>query len=116
MVTFTLRLALLTTLATAYIWAQNSGAATLQGTVKDATGAVIPGAKVTATQLETGVKNATIANQEGFFAFPPLRIGKYRVRCEATGMKATEVDTMLETGSTAQVNPVLTLGDVTQTV
>ena len=45
-----------------------------------------------------------------------MQIGKYRVRCEATGMKAWEGETLLETGKTVEVNPTLSLGDVTQTV
>jgi hypothetical protein len=102
--------------AAACAWAQSSGAATLQGSVKDASGAVIPAAKVTATHIDTGVKSNTVANNEGFFIFPPMQIGKYRVRCEATGMKAWEGDTQLETGKIVEINPTLTLGDVAQTV
>jgi hypothetical protein len=116
MLKLVLRLALLSVLATVYSWAQNSGAATLQGVVKDATGAVIPGAKVSAANLATGVKNATLANHEGSFVFPPLQIGNYKVRCEATGMKAFEQDVLLETGKTLDIAPILQLGDVTQTV
>jgi hypothetical protein len=96
--------------------AQNSGSATLQGTIKDSSGAVIAGAKVSASNIDTGVKSATVTNNEGFFVFPPMQIGKYRVHCEATGMKAWEQDIVLETGKTADISPVLTLGDVTQTV
>ena len=103
-------------LATACAMAQSSGSATLQGVVKDSTGAVIPGAKVTATHIETGVKANTVSNNDGAFVFPPTQIGNYKVRCEATGMKAWEQDVLLETGKTVDVNPVLALGDVSQTV
>ncbi len=95
---------------------QSSGSATLQGVVKDSSGAVIPKAKLTSTHIETGVKAATTSNNDGFFVFPPTQIGKYKVRCEAPGMKAWEQDVMLETGKVSDVAPVLTLGDVTQTV
>ena len=111
-----LRLIILSAFAGACALAQSSGAATLQGTVKDASGAVIPDAKVTATNLDTGVKSNTVTNKEGFFAFPPMQIGKYRVHCEATGMKAWQEDTLLEAGKTIEVNPALSLGDVAQTV
>jgi hypothetical protein len=111
-----LRLILLWMSADASTWAQNSGAATLQGIVKDASSAVIPGAKITATHLDTGVQANTVANKEGFFIFPPMPIGRYRVRCEATGMKAWEGETLLETGRTVELNPTLSLGEVTQTV
>ena len=113
---FFFRAVALLLLLTASGWGQNSGSATVQGTVKDASGAVVPGAKVTITQIETGLKSNTVSNNEGFFAFPPVQIGKYKVRCEATGMKAWEQEITLDTGRTAEVTAVLTLGDVTQTV
>ena len=103
-------------LAAACASAQSSGSATLSGVVKDSSGAVIPKAKVTSTHIETGVKAATTTNNDGFFVFPPVQIGNYKVRCEAPGMKAWEQDVQLETGKTSDVNPVLTLGDVSQTV
>jgi hypothetical protein len=110
------RIAATAMMAVACAMAQSSGGATLQGTVKDSTGAVIPNAKVISTHVETGVKTSTVSNNEGYFVFPPSQIGKYRVRCEATGMKAWEEDVVLETGKTTDVNPVLALGDVSQTV
>jgi hypothetical protein len=103
-------------IVSASLWGQNSGSATVQGTVKDASGAVVPGAKVTITHTETGVKSNTVSNNEGFFVFPPVQIGKYRVRCEATGMKAWEQEITLDTGATVEVNTVLSPGEVSQTV
>jgi hypothetical protein len=97
-------------------WCQNSGSATVQGTVKDGTGAVVPAAKVTITHVETGVKADTVSNNEGFFIFPPVQIGKYKVRCEAAGMKAWEQAIALDAGSTVNLTPQLSLGDVSQTV
>ena len=110
------KLATLLILATAPAFAQTSGAATLQGTVKDSSGSVVPGARIIATHVESGVKSETVTNREGFFGFPPMRIGTYNVRSEASGMKAWEGETLLETGKTVDINPVLAVGDVTQTV
>lgn len=110
-----LNLIALAILSIACVMAQSSGGATLQGVVKDATGAVIPKVKVTSTHTETGVNGATTTNNDGFFVFPPVQIGKYKVRCEAPGMKAWEQDVLLETGKTVDVAPVLQLGDVSQT-
>ena len=103
-------------LAGASGWAQSSGGAAIQGTVKDASAAVVPGAKLTITHVETGVKSNSVSNNDGFFVFPPVQIGKYKVRCEANGMKAWEREVELATGSTVEVNVALSLGDVTQTV
>ena len=110
------RLLCLCLLAASCALAQSSGGATLQGTVKDHSGAVIPAARVSITHLETGVKSGTVANNHGFFVFPPVQIGRYRVRCEAKGMKSWEEVVVLESGKVADVNPSLSLGDVTQTV
>src|ERR1035441_222633 len=113
---FFFRTAVLMLLGCASGWGQNSGSATVQGTVKDSTGAFIPGAKVTITHAETSVTTKTASNNDGFFVFPPVQIGKYKVRCEATGMKAWEQEITLGTGKTVEVNAVLSLGDVSQTV
>lgn len=109
--------ALVSALMTVCAWGQGSaGGATLQGTVKDASGAVIPNSKITITHLDTGVKTGAVANRDGFFLFPPVQIGTYSVRCEASGMKAWEEQVLLETGKTLEVNPVLTPGQVSETV
>ncbi len=84
------RIAAFVIFAAPLAFSQSSGSATLQGTVKDSSGAVIPGAKVIATHIETGVKATTVSNNDGVLVFPPVQIGKYQVRCEATGMKAWE--------------------------
>jgi hypothetical protein len=96
--------------------AQNSGGGTIQGTVKDSSGAVIPGAKVLITHLDTGVKTSGVSNNEGFFAFPPVPVGKYLARCEASGMKAWEQTFDLETGQTVDLSPILNLGQSSETV
>ena len=113
---FFLRALVVALIASASVRGQTSGGATVQGTVKDASGAVVPGAKVTITHNETGVKSNTVSNNEGFFVFPPVQIGNYKVRCEATGMKAWQQDIVLDTGKTVEVNAVLSPGDVSQTV
>jgi hypothetical protein len=93
-----------------------SGAATVTGTVKDPTGAVIPGAKVTVLHVETGRANQIAANAEGYYSTPPISIGRYKIRVEMDGMKAWEGEVILETGRTAVVDPVLKPGSVTETI
>lgn len=96
--------------------AQSSGGGTVQGTVKDISGAVIPGAKVLITHIETGVKTSGVSNHDGFFAFPPVPVGKYLARCEAVGMKAWEQTVELDAGQILDLNPVLNLGQSSETI
>src|SRR5213593_2989367 len=60
------------------------------GLVTDPTGAVIPGAAVTARRRATGDVRTTTANETGNYVFPLLDIGEYEVSCSAVGFK-TEV-------------------------
>ena len=67
------------------IWAQAT--AQITGTVKDQTGAVLPGVEVTATQTETGIARNAVTNETGSYVLSNLAIGPYRVeatRCVAT--------------------------------
>src|SRR5262249_23722527 len=58
---------------------QIGGAGSIQGVVTDATGAVIPGASVTATNVATGVKTARQTTEAGFYVIAPLPPGEYTV-------------------------------------
>lgn len=73
------------------IFAQSSaGGANMQGTVKDPAGAVVPNAKIAITHLATARDSNTVSNSEGYYATPPLNIGKYKIRVELAGMQAWE--------------------------
>lgn len=106
----------LTLVLCACAFGQSSGGGSIQGTVKDPTGAAIPGVKVTIVHLDTNRTVNTESNPEGFFATPPVSIGKYKVRAEMAGMKSWESEITLETGRTAVVDPVLTPGQVNETI
>src|SRR6266403_4760115 len=108
---------LLATLAcTAALAQSSSGGGSIQGTVKDATGAVLAKSKLTILHIETGRATDTVANNDGFFSAPPMSIGRYRIRVESPGMKAWEGEIVLETGRIAEVNPTLSAGQVNETV
>jgi hypothetical protein len=99
------------------VFAQSSaGGGSMRGTVRDASGAVLPGAKITITHLATARVTTTVSNDEGYYATPPLNIGAYKVRVELAGMKAWESDIQIETGKTADIDPVLTPGQVSETI
>jgi hypothetical protein len=79
-----------------------SSNARLSGTVTDASGAMIPGVTVTATNTATGVVDTTLSNNAGVYNFASLLPGKYRVKAEMTGFQ-TQTKTGLELGNAAQV-------------
>lgn len=83
--------------------AQRSSA-TLSGTVADATGAVIPGARVTAIQTATGQTSSTVTNEVGLFVLPNLAPGPYQVRVEKEGFQ-----TLIQEGLQLQVDQSATL-------
>ena len=93
-----------------------SGGGTLQGLVKDETGAAIPNATVKITSLATGAVSTLVTTSAGLFVTPTINIGKYKVRIEATGMKAWEGQVQIETAREISIEPVMKVGEVTETV
>lgn len=93
-----------------------SGMGNAEGIVKDTSGAVIPGAAITITHVETGTVITTVANGAGYFSTPPVKIGRHKARIEMAGMRPWEADLEIETGRTTAIAPVLTVGQVTETV
>jgi len=94
----------------------SAGGGAIQGTVRDANAAVIPGAKVEVKHIATGRVVDTASNEAGFYSTPPMNIGRYKLRVEAPGMKAWEGELVVETGRVAVVDAVLSAGDVSETV
>ncbi|HSB16946.1 MAG TPA: carboxypeptidase regulatory-like domain-containing protein [Bryobacteraceae bacterium] len=68
--------------------------ATITGTVTDATGAVVPGATVTATNVATNIKATTQSNEAGNYTIAQLKEGTYSVRGEAAGFMSFVVDSV----------------------
>src|SRR5713226_5721089 len=65
------------------IWAQAT--AQISGTVQDSSGAVLPGADITATQVSTGVSRMTISNETGSYVLPNLPLGPYKLEAALPG-------------------------------
>jgi len=80
---------------------------TVQGTVKDPLGAVVPDAKVTVLQPLTGYTQRTKTDEQGAFKLANIPFNTYRVRAEATGFQPAEVAIDLE--STVPLNLELAL-------
>jgi hypothetical protein len=89
----------------------------ITGTVTDASGAVVPNAKVKATNTATNIANTTQSNDAGVYNFPFLLIGSYKVTAEAHGFKKVAVGPFaLEVNQIARVNMKLEIGQTTETV
>jgi len=99
-------------------WGQNSATSgTITGIVSDSTGAVVPDAKVTATNDATGVKTPTKTNAVGSFNLPNLPVGIYTVRVEQAGFKNLEKHgILLDPNGVVRVDAALTVGETSQTV
>jgi len=89
----------------------------VNGTVTDPTGAVIPNAKVAATNTDTGVVTATTTNNDGIYNIRFLQIGNYKVKIEASGFAVAEFGPfVLETDQNAKVDAKLVLSGQVQNV
>ena len=98
-------------LATSGVWAQTtSGGGTLQGLVRDENGAAIPNATVKITSLATGTTSTLVTTSAGLFVTPTVNIGRYKVRIEATGMKAWEGQVLFSEPERAAFRHLLELG------
>jgi hypothetical protein len=90
---------------------------TITGTVSDPSGAVVAGAKVTATRVETGVSQSTVTTSVGSYTIPSLAVGTYKVVAEATGFKTgAATDITLDVSQQRVVDFTLVLSGVTQQV
>ncbi len=77
-------------LVPAGIRAQIAGTASVQGTVEDSSGAVVPHASVALTNDATQVRRTTLSDASGVYAFPGVSIGTYNLVVTAPGFKTYE--------------------------
>src|SRR6266478_4124643 len=91
--------------------------ATLLGTVTDESGAVVAGAKITITEMKTGVVHTVDTNESGNYEVPDLAPGQYEVAAERQGFKKavhSGVDVLVNTDT--RINLVLQPGTAQETV
>jgi hypothetical protein len=91
--------------------------ADLVGTIKDSSGAVVPGATVALTNEATGVSRSTTTSDSGTYSFTSLPPGRYRLSAELSGFRRIErtgVD--LQVNQRAQIDLGLELGSVSESV
>ncbi len=91
--------------------------ATMLGTVTDPSGAVVPNAPISITQVETHRVTTLNSNDAGQFAVPDLNIGHYNVKVAAPGFKVSErTGIVLNQGDRTRVDFLLELGPSSQSV
>src|SRR5947208_5487165 len=106
---------LITSLMCISLWAQAT--AQITGTVKDQSGAVLPGVEVTATQTETSIARTAITNETGSYVLSNLPIGPYRLEAGLPGFRTfVQTGIVLQVNSSPAINPVLEVGQVTEQV
>src|ERR1041385_5976679 len=91
--------------------------AQISGTVKDQSGAVLPGVEVTATQTETAISRMTVTNETGSYVLPNLPLGPYQLEAALPGFRTfVQRGIVLQVNASPLVNPVLEVGQVSEQV
>jgi len=110
-----LRVFLLSCVTCMAVWGQST--AQLSGTVRDQSGAVLPGVEVTATQTATGLARSVVTNETGSYILPNLPIGPYRLDATLPGFRSfAQTGIMLQVEANPVINIVLAVGQVAETV
>ncbi len=90
---------------------------TVSGTVTDQSGAAVPGAAITITNVDTGVTRASETSATGRYEAPSLPAGNYEVRASLAGFQTSiRAGITITVGRTAVVDHVLQVGEVAQAV
>src|SRR5580704_18768149 len=103
-------------LATGELLAQ-SDRASITGIIRDSSGAVVAGAKVTVINAEDGIQAMAFTNAVGVFSLLNLPVGHYHLACSKQGFKKYErSDINLAISQVAEIDAALTVGPGTETV
>src|ERR1700744_331224 len=98
------------------IFGQTLTSATVVGTVKDTSGAVLAGATVRIRQPQTDAISTTVAGSTGQYRFPFLKPGDYEISADANGLSGAPVIIHLLVGQEQSVDLALSVSSVSQTV
>jgi hypothetical protein len=90
---------------------------TIEGTVKDSQGGLLPGVTVTVTHLDTSTPRVVITNERGVYRAPLLPLGTFSVAYDLTGFgKQQRTGITLSAGQTVVLNISLAVGGVSEDV
>jgi hypothetical protein len=96
---------------------QIGGTGSIQGVVSDPSGAVIPGASVTATHVATQVKTTRQTTESGVYNLSPLQAGEYTVTAGAAGFQTTvQEHVVVDALATVGFNVILKLGSASEQI
>src|SRR6266516_8192991 len=102
-------------LAGGHAWAQAT--AQIAGTVRDQSGAVLPGVEITVTQTDTGATRSALSNETGSYVLSNLPIGPYRLEAALSSFRTfVQTGIVLQVNGAPVVNPVLEVGQVTEQI
>lgn len=97
--------------------AQIGGSGSIQGTVLDASGAALPGAMVTATNLATGIVTTRETSRAGVYSVSPLTAGEYRVSVTLDGFQTVVQErVVVDALAVVGLNVAMQVGGITQEV
>jgi hypothetical protein len=89
----------------------------ISGTVKDDSGAVVPGVQVTATQTETGFKKSAASDEAGYYILTNLPLGPYRLEATRMGFRTyVQTGIQLQVGTNPEIPVTLGVGQVSESV
>src|SRR6185369_17867351 len=111
---FVTRFAILAVVLPASCWAQFSGS--IQGTVQDPAGAVVPNAKIQLKNTATSVAATTTSDAEGNYRFVSLAPGTYQINIDASGFNTTAVSFTLATSQNLNVPVSMKVATAAQSV
>jgi len=97
------------------VWAVANGS--LSGTIRDPSGSVIEGARITLVNVAHNSTYSTVSNAQGYYSFPTLPVGRYDMTIEAAGFKTEKkTDLQIDTDAAVAVEATLQLGQESETV
>jgi hypothetical protein len=106
---------LICALTSQVVWAQAT--AQINGSVKDQSGAVLPGVEITVTQTETGISRNAISSETGSYILPNLPVGPYRFEAALPGFRTyVQTGIVLQVNSSPAINAILEVGQVSEQV
>ena len=99
------------------IFGQSVSLSQISGTVRDATGSVVPAARVTATQTDTGLTRTAETGSGGVYLLPSLPVGPYKLEVQKEGFSTyNQSGIVLQVGSSPSIEVTMQLGAVSQQV